>query len=292
MARIRSLRPEFWSDRKMADLSPMARLLYMALWNYCDDEGRGRYLPKAIEGFAFPFEQVDISTLLGELIRSDRITPYEIAGEQYFYIPRFVRYQKPDKASASRLPAPSDVSSKPPRSLPEASESGTPPVIRNLELVVGTEHMSPASQDDGFAAFWNTYPTRNGKKLDKRKAAEAWKRLKTQERETARRAVAHYAEACNTQVTIAKDAFRWLQGRAFDDWQEPATQRGDAVAEAAAAWDEVVLAMQQVGVYRIPEWSSERIRKSVQALGGWRTLCEATPAFMRPRFLAAWRSQA
>jgi hypothetical protein len=37
--RIRQVKPEFWKDRAMADLSPVARLTYVGLWMLADDAG-------------------------------------------------------------------------------------------------------------------------------------------------------------------------------------------------------------------------------------------------------------
>lgn len=34
MARIRTVKPEFWTDRRMVKLSPLARLLYISSWNF------------------------------------------------------------------------------------------------------------------------------------------------------------------------------------------------------------------------------------------------------------------
>lgn len=104
--KIRSMRPEFFSDTLMAALSPMARLLYIGLWCIADDEGRGRYLPKQIEGEVFPNEQVDIHALLTELLSTARIVTYQHGGELYFHIPNFTKYQKPNRTYPSRLPAP------------------------------------------------------------------------------------------------------------------------------------------------------------------------------------------
>jgi hypothetical protein len=39
MARIRSIKPEFWTDRKILALSNDAALFFIALWNATDDEG-------------------------------------------------------------------------------------------------------------------------------------------------------------------------------------------------------------------------------------------------------------
>ena len=40
MARIRTVKPDIWTDEKFVELSPLARLLFIGLWNFADDEGR------------------------------------------------------------------------------------------------------------------------------------------------------------------------------------------------------------------------------------------------------------
>ena len=39
MARIRTVKPEFWTDRRVGECSPNARLLFIATWNFADDHG-------------------------------------------------------------------------------------------------------------------------------------------------------------------------------------------------------------------------------------------------------------
>lgn len=93
----------------MAQLSPLARILYMGLWCIADDEGRGRYHPKQIEGEVFPHEDVDIRALLGELEDMGRIVVYKVGAESYFNIPKFTTYQHPNRLVPSRLPIPPDT---------------------------------------------------------------------------------------------------------------------------------------------------------------------------------------
>lgn len=40
MARIRSVKPELWSDKKIAGLSHGCALFFIGMWNFCDDEGK------------------------------------------------------------------------------------------------------------------------------------------------------------------------------------------------------------------------------------------------------------
>lgn len=108
--KIRSLRPEFFADAKMAQLSPLARLLFQGLWCIADDYGRGRYNPKSIEGEVFPHETVDIHTLLRELLELNRLVIYAVGDEQYFHIPTFERHHKPSRRFDSKLPQPPSAS--------------------------------------------------------------------------------------------------------------------------------------------------------------------------------------
>ena len=39
MARIRTIKPEFWTSEQVVECSPTARLLFIGLWNFCDDAG-------------------------------------------------------------------------------------------------------------------------------------------------------------------------------------------------------------------------------------------------------------
>lgn len=94
------------------------------------------------------------------------------------------------------------------------------------EPVTPETNTSPPAEAS-FAAFWKRYPPRSGKKLDKGKALTVWKRLTLAQRDRALIAVENYRAACDAEITLAKDAHRWLSGKAFEDWQTPAeTKQG------------------------------------------------------------------
>lgn len=42
MARIRSIKPEFWKDGRLARISDPCALFFIGLWNFCDDDGKCR----------------------------------------------------------------------------------------------------------------------------------------------------------------------------------------------------------------------------------------------------------
>lgn len=70
--------------------------------------------------------------------------------------------------------------------------------------------------------FWPNYPDRDGKKLDKAKALVEWMRLSIDDQRAAVKGVRHYSASGQR----AKDAYRWLRDRCWEDWQTPASFNG------------------------------------------------------------------
>lgn len=114
MARIRTIKPEFWSSPAMRGLDPYARLLFIAMWNWADDVGRGSANPGELRGFAFPnddeIELADIRRMLGGIRRAFGVVFYEVDERPYYYIPSWDKHQKIDKRSTPRHPGPDDGS--------------------------------------------------------------------------------------------------------------------------------------------------------------------------------------
>lgn len=109
--------------------------------------------------------------------------------------------------------------------------------------------------EEEFEKFWQQYPRRNGKRLYKHQAESAYIRLSKSQRERARNAVVHYANACNGGLTLAKDAFRWLRDHAFDDWQTPAVV--ESAARAARVPDKPGPAAEQNGAAPYRDYEPE-----------------------------------
>jgi len=115
VARIRTIKPDFWTDEKVVELSAFARLLFIGLWNFADDEGRMVLSPKRIKMQIFPADTLDISALFGEIRREKLIEVYAIDNIEYLQINSFAKHQKIDKRSASKLPSNSSSSPESPR---------------------------------------------------------------------------------------------------------------------------------------------------------------------------------
>jgi hypothetical protein len=111
MARIRSIKPEFWSDYRLAtELTRDQRLFYVALWNEADDEGRFSAHPRRLLGACFPYDEdiaaADIRSWLQRLAETGRVRLYEVDGEPYGELTKFRGHQQINRPSKSRIPAP------------------------------------------------------------------------------------------------------------------------------------------------------------------------------------------
>jgi hypothetical protein len=108
MARIRTIKPEFWTDEKLSECSLSARLLFVGLISHADDEGRLDYSPTRIRLQIFPCGKVSQNQLiewLGELNEHSLIRAYRVDSKDYLDIPGFTKHQRINRPTPSRLPA-------------------------------------------------------------------------------------------------------------------------------------------------------------------------------------------
>jgi hypothetical protein len=108
MARIRTIKPDFFTSEDIVSLSPHARLLYIALWCEADREGRLNWRPGTFKLRYFPAdEEVNINELCISLLDQGLVVLY---GAGYAHIPTFLEHQHINpRESASVLPAPPPV---------------------------------------------------------------------------------------------------------------------------------------------------------------------------------------
>lgn len=104
MARKRVIDPEFWVDDNMSELNFLSRLLYIGLWNFSDDYGVVEYAPKKLKAQIFPYDVIDITEELKDLIRIGRLVLFEAEGKKWLYIKNFLKWQRVDKPSSKRNP--------------------------------------------------------------------------------------------------------------------------------------------------------------------------------------------
>ena len=105
MARIRTIKPEFFTSEDIVSLTPLARLFYVSLWCESDREGRLEWKPRTFKLRYLPGDDCDINKLGEELIEAGLVVLYEVDGKLYAEIPSFTRHQViNNRESASVIP--------------------------------------------------------------------------------------------------------------------------------------------------------------------------------------------
>lgn len=105
MARIRTIKPEFFTSEDIVSMTPHARLLYIALWCEADKRGRLAWKPRTFKMRWLPADDVVIDEICGELLSSGVVVLY---GDGLAYIPGFEKHQHVNpRETESDLPDPS-----------------------------------------------------------------------------------------------------------------------------------------------------------------------------------------
>ncbi|QVN19421.1 hypothetical protein [Burkholderia pyrrocinia] len=89
MARIRTVKPGFWTSELVMELSRDARLAFIGLWNFCDDAGIYPASPKRLKAEVFPADDLtaaDVRRLVDELLAIELVDEYEIDGQRFWII--------------------------------------------------------------------------------------------------------------------------------------------------------------------------------------------------------------
>ena len=105
--RIRTMKPEFFSDPAIGRVSIPARLLLLSLLTQADDEGRLRHNHLQIRAAAFAEQdEVDVPALLRELEQAGRIHLYQVDDERFVAVHNFNRHQNINRPRPSAYPPP------------------------------------------------------------------------------------------------------------------------------------------------------------------------------------------
>lgn len=237
MARIRSIKPEFFTDDVMASLDPLDRLAFIGLWLHADREGKLPYKPRQLGVSILPYEKGDFATRISRLVTAGVLIKYAIAKETFLKIKNFAKHQKPHPTEQeSVIPDP-----------PDENVMGTvliPCENGSLSVEERCKEGRKGKEGNGreviarqlFATFWESYP----KKRDKKKSLHYWMKLSHEEQEKASLYVPAYAEIRFSEPDQAKAAqytchpTTWINGARWEDLdvQRKAEEMGLTAKEA------------------------------------------------------------
>jgi hypothetical protein len=114
MARIRTIKPEFFNHEELFDLEAETklplRIAFAGLWTVCDREGRFKWRPRSIKAQVLPYDDVDFSRVLDALTTRGFVVKYASNGVEYGHVPGFGRHQVVNnREAASVLPKPPET---------------------------------------------------------------------------------------------------------------------------------------------------------------------------------------
>ena len=159
MARIRTIKPEFFTSEDIVGLSPLARLLYIAVWCEADKEGRLAWKPMTFKLRYFPGDNCDIQAMCKEIVDAGLVKLY---GEGYAVVPAFKAHQHINpRESDSQLPEPVAIVTRAAR-----VKHASPRVNSEIDPQVGREGKGKEGDTRvaSFESFYQAYPRKEAKK--------------------------------------------------------------------------------------------------------------------------------
>jgi len=260
MARIRQIKPSFWADEELADLSRDARMLYVGLWNLSDDFGVFEWRPRNIKREIFPYDNDITPQTIGELLLclKEHVFHFESDGRHYGYIPTLKKHQQIQHPSKYRFAIPPDnYREQAESSVPLIEDSMSPQLALTLgirgegwgvgirERVLEEDTPLPpqnppqrperqtaprVSSNGHFEKFWQVYP----KKKSKGQAEKAFAKVKPNEQLLATMLAtierAKTSEDWRKQGgTFIPHPATWLNAKGWDDEIGPPAPRYGAL---------------------------------------------------------------
>lgn len=239
MARIRSIKPEFWTSEQVMECSPNARLLFIGLWNFADDAGRMALSPKRIKAQVYPsddFTSSDVRRMIDELTANGLVRVYVVDEQEFLAITGW-HHQKIDRPQKPQTPEPPE----------DPSPNG------RRKIVVGREGRGEDRKGkDSKAAANGSHPPSEGRVLN---AAPPPAEPEPVPAETPARPAAPIVRECDTAAGFDRIAHRCREvlpsnwGLAIEADARPVVQ---LVREGLDLETEIVPVLREIACRRMP----------------------------------------
>lgn len=223
MPRIRTIKPEFFTDEVVAALDPLDRIAFIGLWLYADKGGKLEWRPRQLGVSILPYEKGDFENRLDRLVQAGLIVKYSVNGHTFAKVRNFLKHQKPHLTEReSVIPEPEEIT------VIKPSDNGYQTVISTLNNVLittgkerkGKEHVNgdPRVAERLFAVFWESYP----KKRAKEYAHRVFLKLPRKAQEEAARVAKAYREIRmalpeDEAVKFTPEPSTWLNKGRWED---------------------------------------------------------------------------
>lgn len=226
MARIRSIKPEFWTSAQLLECSTNARLTFIGTWTFADDAGRHPWSAKQVKAEIFPaddFTEKQVLAWLGELETQGLIIRYAAGGKEFFYIDGW-KHQRIDKPQTPKYPDPFHEHSKivrgviPPDTIryDTIREDTIEPKLRLGESEIARETITDFPKDS-FERFYELYP----RKQQRKAAQKAFEKVRKTGEVKFAQIVAGIAKIPIGEPKFIPYPASWLNAGAWDDEISP-----------------------------------------------------------------------
>jgi len=95
------IKPDFWTSEQVVECSPITRLLFIGMWNFCDDGGNHVASLRTLKMEVFPGDDMNLDAIgdcVNELLDNDLIVEYVSEGKAYWHVTGW-HHQKIEKPS-------------------------------------------------------------------------------------------------------------------------------------------------------------------------------------------------
>lgn len=254
MARIRTIKPSFWEDEKMAKLPFPCRLFYIGMWNFADDLGVVRANAALLKSYIFPYDDnlrvSEVQKWIDALVKARMLIPVSHKDESYYIIRTFRSHQKFDARYPNYI-IPEDVTKRflddscnptGPQRVPDEytpregegeREEGNniiPPISPEGEIEIpfdenfetsckpqGEKEKSSAKKEkEPNHSFEEFWNLYDKKTGEKKKLAKKWLALTDEEREAIMNYIPKYI-ACQPDKQFRKNPETFLNNKSWND---------------------------------------------------------------------------
>lgn len=257
MARIRTIKPEFWQHEELSALPEATHMLAAALLNYADDEGYFNANPKLVQSACLPLREPSVSVHDSLIALSNQgylVLGRGDDGRTYGHIVHFLDHQRINRPVPSKIKGLRIEWGGSPTTHPQLSESSSPEwngregEVNTVGSAVAEPHPADAGNESvqpeepkhkaftypqEFDELWNEYraicDAATAEPGSKKNAFEKWRKLSAEDRQRCFDGVMQYllwrmdrSEKPGLFTAQPKHFERFISGRLWETYQAEA----------------------------------------------------------------------
>lgn len=255
MARIRTIKPSFFTSLTITDLTYEQRLTFIGLWTHVDDEGRCEYDARLLKAAVWPLDErsaADVESDVNALTEAGLVTRYIVASRAYLSVNGWYEHQRINRPRESEYPAPDEGQTVP---LTCTNSQFTEPSVKTHGSITesslperkgkegnregkGKDSRAPRSETDTtpdqFDIFWDTYDHKVGRKKAITAYRAAIKKVDSGTLIAAAEQYIAWQKSEGKHPTYTKHPATWLHGEHWNDERAARQKPQTRIQEHAA----------------------------------------------------------